>query len=240
MLSFEIIMRAKNAEKYIQKAISSLVRQDYPHWHCTIALDCPTDRTFEKVLEYLVPVGRFGLKPQLAPLGLVGNMASAIQFANPHKDAVLAVLDGDDWLRPDALSIVAKAYQKHPDTLLTYGSYVKVSKGARTKTSKPYPHGANVRTHKWHGSHLKTFKVKLWNRLPLDCLKHQGAWLPAASDLAIMLPMMELAGLERCRHIRDTIYYYRDKTPYTCNKKLQRKCEAIIRSKPPLARDRAL
>jgi glycosyltransferase involved in cell wall biosynthesis len=240
MIAFEVIMRARNAEDYIVKAIKSLLWQDYQHWHCTIALDCSTDNTLERILAFLVPFGKFTLKWQFNHVGLVKNMVDAIEFAQPQKTTVLAVLDGDDWLRRDALSIVAKKYSKHPDTLLTYGSYIKESKGARTKTSRPYPPDAIVRNYRWQASHLKTFKSALWDKLPIEHLKHNGSWLPAASDVAIMLPMMEIAGLDRCRHVHQTIYHYRDHTPQTCNRNLQRKCEAIIRAKPPLKRDKSL
>jgi len=236
MVQFEVIMRARNAEKYIQKAIGSLVAQDYPYWHCVIALDAPTDRTLDAVLAYTVPQDKFTIKWQEKQVGLTKNLLDAVDFAKPEPDTVLALEDGDDWLRHDALSIVAHQYHKHPETLLTHGSYIKESKGARTKTSRPYPPDCNVRNVRWHASHLKTFKSKLFYRVPIDYMKHHGDWFPVASDVAIMLPMIEIAGLDRCRFVREAIYYYRDKTPYTCNHDLQRKCEAIIRAKKPLSR----
>jgi hypothetical protein len=48
--------------------------------------------------------------------------------------------------------------------------------------------------------------------------------------------MMEMAGLERCHWVKDLIYFYRDKTPYTCDRRLQIACKEIIRAKEPLKR----
>jgi glycosyltransferase involved in cell wall biosynthesis len=236
MVRFRVLMRARNAQDYIGKAIGSIVSQGYPGWLCTVALDAPTDRTYFKAMNCAIPRSRFTMKLQKEHLGLVGNLVSALDWMELDPEAVVAMVDGDDYVSPDALRVVAKVYEKYPDTLLTYGSYVKVSKGCKTKTSKAYPGDADVRTYRWHGSHLKTFKAKLWNALPKEHLMHDGIWLPAASDLAIMIPMMEIAGLDRCRHVKQAIYYYRDKTPQKTNVNLQKKCERIIRLKPRLQR----
>ena len=70
--------------------MKSLVEQDYPYWHCTIALDAPVDNTLENVLNYLVPQDKFGMKWQYEPVGLIKNLIDGIEHAQlllPLKNA---------------------------------------------------------------------------------------------------------------------------------------------------------
>jgi len=73
--------------------------------------------------------------------------------------------------------------------------------------------------------------------LPEECFKDEkGDWLEAASDLALMMPLMELAGLDRCKYIRKPIYEWRDNYSGSTAFKLQKHCTKIIRRKPKMER----
>ena len=64
----------------------------------------------------------------------------------------------------------------------------------------------------------------------------KGEWFQGASDLALMIPMLELAGLDRALHVKSPIYYWRDNTPFKTKRKTQTTAEKIIRSRKPLGR----
>ena len=172
-------------------------------------------------------------------LGVAGNLLRALRSVDilwhlhDRPTGIVSIVDGDDMLPPKALWRVQRVYEKYPDTLITYGSYIKMSKGRKTKISQPYPDGADVRTYPWRGSHLKTFRASLLPHIREEWFKDEkGNWLQAASDLALMIPLMELAGLDRCRHISRPTYIWRDNTPWKTNRELQKRCEAIVRAKP--------
>jgi len=55
--------------------------------------------------------------------------------------------------------------------------------------------------------------------------------LDAASDLALIFPIMEMAGLNRCHHISKPTYYWRDSYGGNTKRALQIKCEKIVRGK---------
>ena len=166
-------------------------------------------------------------------LGLSKNMYVGISKTatafRPKNEDVFCILDADDWLSKDALETVAAVYKKHPETLVTYGSYIKESIGRKTKISRPYPKLATVRRYPWRASHLKTMRWKVLKNISKTWFVYKNEWLPAASDVALMLPILELAGLHRCRHISKAIYHWRDNTEFKTNRKLQKKCEKIIR-----------
>jgi len=237
-MTFHVLIRARNAEKYIGKCLRRLIKQSHTDWTALVALDATTDNTAKVVESYHDERIRCMVSPK--HLGVAQNMLTglhAMRFLFQSDEDVAAIYDGDDWLDNDALHKVARTYRKYPDTLVTYGSYVKYSKGRKSKVSKPYPDGADVVTHTWRGSHLKTFKLHLVDHLKETMfLDNEGKWLQGASDLALMIPIMQLAGLDRCHHISKPIYFYRDNARGKTDRKLQKQCEKIVRGKPRLER----
>ena len=236
-----VVVRGRNCEKYIKKCIKSVQEQTYPT-RLFLWLDAPKDNSY-KVASQLIQNKFIFLTGEHC--GLCKSMFQSIwegMFKHAmvygiDKNSSIGILDADDWLERDAAEIVMHEYRKRPECLLTYGSYIKESKGRKTKISQPYPKDAKVRKYPWRASHFKTFRAKLFLCLgDKDFKDNNGKWLMAASDLALMIPMMEIAGLDRCRHISKPIYHWRDHTPYKTNKDLQQKCEAIIRAKKPYER----
>ena len=65
----------------------------------------------------------------------------------------------------------------------------------------------NLRKTQFIASHLRTFKYQCFKEIynqdsQLDCFKDKnGEYLKAAPDVAIMFPVMEIAGFERVKYI---------------------------------------
>jgi glycosyltransferase involved in cell wall biosynthesis len=221
-----IIIRAIDYAKWLEECIESLVAQNDVEWQALVHLDgggVPENG--------LHPFVQYIRHP--THLGVAGNLFRALDALRPNVGPtdIVDIVDGDDLLPPKALWRVEREYRKHSECRITYGSYIKQSKGGKTKISQPYPAGADVRAHPWRGSHLKSYRGDMLAHLKEDWFKHGGAWLQAASDLALMIPMMEIAGLDRCRHISRPTYIWRDKTPWKTDRALQKRCEAIVRAK---------
>lgn len=116
---------------------------------------------------------------------------------------IVVSLDLDDWLaRPDALAIV----QKHHDdgAWVTYGSY----KHADGRPGHCEQLKGDPRKVPWVTSHLKTFRAGLFQRIKPEHLKLDGEWLPHARDLALMFPMLEMAGRERSHFVPEVLVTY--------------------------------
>ena len=233
-------IRGRNCSRYIGRCLKSLIGQSYTDWKALVVLDAPTDNSEAVARQIANRSENIKIVVQPKRFGLGYNMKYAIDKAiiefGASPDDIIAVVDADDWLLPKAFRKVVKTYEKHEGCLLTYGSYVKQSKGRRTKVSRKYADGCSVRREPWHASHLKTFKAKLYEKLNDDSVfkDSKGKWLDAASDLALMFPLIELAGLHRCRHIAKAIYMWRDSTPQKTKRALQLECEKIVRAKLPL------
>ena len=147
---------------------------------------------------------------------LVENTVNLINSSPCDPEDILVCLDADDFLiDEDAFKIISEEYAKNPNLLLTYGSYVNLSSNKRGKFCAPYDSEENVRKSEvWKGSHLKTFKYKLWQQLSMDQLKDiDCSWFKYCADRAMMIPMMELAGHDRIKYIHTLLYGYNDTNP---------------------------
>jgi hypothetical protein len=91
------------------------------------------------------------------------------------------------------------------------------------------------RLHKWVSGPLRTFKASLFQQIRQDDLMYKGQFVPVVCDLAMMLPMLEMAG-SRHLFIPDVLYLYNYITPYSDNRLYKEKCdffESLIRQKEP-------
>lgn len=144
---------------------------------------------------------------QSPPRAHFENLLEAI--TNVSDDEPVVFLDGDDWLTPGALARVQHEYDELPRTLVTWGSFVYADGRpgfARDLTEKEH---ANVRTAPWVTTHLKTARAGLVKRIDPRHLKGpDGRWLEHARDLALMFPLLEMAGPQRTRFIPEILYVY--------------------------------
>ena len=197
-------------------------------------MDAPTDDSYLFVKDLIFNDDRFVMVCRNEHFGLCKNMfcivADASRLLKPEKDAVAAILDADDYLAKRAFEIVAEKYVRYPEIKITHGSYMKVSKGKRTKVSRAYPKSGDIRKLPWRGSHLKTIKwdVIVWVRM--KWFTYRGKWLEAASDLALMFGCVGIVGLGRVKHIHDIIYYWNDNVTKK-KRTIQKRCEKILRRK---------
>lgn len=151
-------------------------------------------------------------------------------------DRIVACLDGDDWLGPpSALVTVARYFAA--GAWVSYGSF-QFADGRRGVPSEPYLPGENIRKVPWKATHLKAFKAGLFRRIKHEDFKMNGEWLPHARDLALMFPLLELAGPARTAHVRECIYIYNwaNSTEFKGNaetRKAEAECVKYVRGLPP-------
>lgn len=118
-------------------------------------------------------------------------------------DSVCVSVDADDHLlRPDALAIVKREHEA--GAWATYGSF-RFADGRAGFASQVQE---DPRTGPWRMTHLKTYRAGLFRRVRREDLQIDGQWLPLARDLAVMLPVYEMCGPERCRFIETDLYAY--------------------------------
>ena len=120
-----VLIDTYNHEKFIEKAIRSVLDQDMPMADVEILVvdDGSTDRTTE-IVRGFEPRVRLVQKPN-------GGQASAFNFALPllHGE-VIAMLDGDDWWAPEKLRRVLETFAANPDAgMVGHGFYEQYADG---------------------------------------------------------------------------------------------------------------
>lgn len=230
-----IVVAVRNAEKYIGGCLESVKTQRHQLWKCVVIDDASTDNTWdamraftdERVFAFQHGQRRWSLH----------NIVDAIRAVGQPNDVVI-ILDGDDQLAPDALQRLDRAYRA--GAWLTYGNFITSS--GKPSWMPPYPYKALreglVRSYPWRVSHPKTFKFELFQHLTDEDFTHDGKWFQTAGDVALMLPMLELAA-ERAVYIPDSIYVYNDENDANDHKvdpEGQVRVRDLIYAKAPKAR----
>ena len=211
----KIAIPSYNAEKYIGSCISSIKQQSFENFEVVIVSDSSTDSTIEKAYEEIENDSRFRVISSDKNLGPLSSIILATQELNPNPEDIIVNIDGDDalYLRT-ALEIVMSTYDRTA-CLMTYGSF-KTQSGhiLNPNVGKRYSQSIinkNLyRKSEWLASHLRTYKYHLWKCINDDDLRDSsGKYWRVSGDLAIMFPMLEMAG-NRQEAISDLIYFYRN------------------------------
>lgn len=121
-----IIMAAYNAERTIEQAIDSVLRQTYPDFELLVVNDCSTDRTAELVR---------GITARDSRVRLISNVKnSGVSYTRKHgleesNGSWIAILDSDDVWTPEKLEKQIALQKKSNADLLFTGSAFMDSDG---------------------------------------------------------------------------------------------------------------
>ena len=121
-----------NHEAFIEKAITSVLQQDFPASETEILVvdDGSSDRTVE-IVEQFAPRVRLLRKRN-------GGQASAFNAGIPEAQGeIIAFLDGDDWWAPNKVSAVARLFAAEPAVGLVGHGLTQVSPDNAQRTETP-------------------------------------------------------------------------------------------------------
>ena len=227
---FNIIVPVFNAEKYIEKCLNSIVKQAHNRFQVLIVDDCSSDSSYEIASKICEKNKYFKIFRNNRRIGALNNIRNLLEkkIKEPTKTIDL-IVDGDDYLySSDVLNILEEKY-KQANCLITYGSHLS-SKGVQGKKYPRIIRKFNLfRKYFWYASHLKTFRHDLWLAIkPKDLINKNQQYFSVAWDLAMMFPMLEMAG-KRQEFISEILYFYNDSNPIS-DHKIRRK-EQILTAK---------
>tara|TARA_E500000305_G_C4024167_1_gene240741 strand:+ start:1252 stop:2001 length:750 start_codon:yes stop_codon:yes gene_type:complete len=237
-LHFKIIVPMYNVEEWVETTIKSVKEQTYKDYQCILVDDISTDDTVKVVRKLIKGDKRFKLIVNKEKKYACQNIYEATLKAKPSDEDVIVNLDGDDWLaNRNVLRKVSEVYSDK-DVLLTYGNHINYPDGEPPWPLFAYPENIvkenRYREFRYLGSHLRTYKYKLWKNLKVEDLQDKdGNFYQMGGDVALMVPLCELAG-DRARFISDVLYVYNNKNPnndYKLDHSLQYSVEQEIRQK---------
>lgn len=111
-----VIMPIYNEEKYLSKAIDSILAQDYTEWELIVVNDASTDRSEEIVKSYTDPRIRY-----LTYSENRGNPYAQNLGMKEARGEYLLALAGDDIAYPNMLSCQVEYLDAHPECIHVQG-----------------------------------------------------------------------------------------------------------------------
>ena len=131
-----VLIDTYNHERYIARAITSAIEQDFPAGEREILVvdDGSTDTT-PAIVKRFAPQVTYLRKEN-------GGQASAFNFAIPRaRGEFVAFLDGDDWWQPNKLSAIVDAFDKNPEAGVIGHGIIQIdtatSKGSSLSPEQP-------------------------------------------------------------------------------------------------------
>lgn len=233
-----IIVPSYNNSTWYKKNLFSLLTQNYRNYRIIYIDDASTDDTGMLVQNFLAQTKQTHkvtlVKNEMRKGCPLANIYYALHnLCKPHEIAV--IVDGDDWLASEnALAYINKIYQD-PHVWLTYGQFA-IFPFYLIGWAHQVPHEVMesnaIREYQWCTTHLRTFYVHLFQCIEKESFLYKDRFFPMAGDLALMFPLIELAG-KHAYFIPDVLYIYNRANALNedkINRELQYECEKAARA----------
>lgn len=163
----------------------------------------------------------------------MANLYVAIHMCHPEE--IIVDLDGDDWLAYDGVLAYLNTVYQDESVWLTYGQFLQYPLGRMgwcSQLPQEIIDNNAYRNYPWVTSALRTFYAWLFQLIKKEDLCFKDEFVPMASDLAFMFPMLEMAG-NHSKFINQILYIYDRHTGFNDekkNKQLQEEIEIHIRN----------
>ena len=223
-------------------AVEKFVRENVPDYRIVNFDDSISNDINTITLEFILEVNKtpnfFILVQNKNRSGALANLYRSIYSCDDEE--IIATVDGDDWLYDhEVLKRLNEAYSSG-EIWLTHGTLVHYPKGD-VSWSEPVPRDIITRNAFRNykcPSHLRTFYAWLFKKIRLQDLVYEGKFYPMTWDMAMMYPMIEMAG-ERHKFLSQVNYVYNTANQLNDNKvnaALQNKLDKHIRGLTPYQR----
>ena len=250
---FIVIVTCYNKEGWVGFNINSIKQQSYKNYIAAYGYDKSTDNTLDDLEKYInTDDDRFIIYHNENPGSFLKNFLGTYNYLKAkglvNPEDIIVEVDGDDWLlHPFVFQALNQIYQ-NKNIWMSYGQYIEYPSGkvgghyymdiddnidkTNTYRNSAFPY-----------SHLKSYKAHLLDKVEekdlIDPLT--GKMFTQASDFALCMPMVEMAGKSRIYRVPDPIYVYNssDEELHSESKlflKEQKEAEARIRLLTPKER----
>lgn len=215
-----VVPSYKNKECY-KRNLDSIFSQVYDNYRVIYIDDASPDGTGMLVKEYCEKRGeahRVEILQNQQNQGALANIFKAVWSCSP--DEIIVNLDGDDWLaHRDVLTELNQVYADS-EVWLTYGQFIyypSYQPGFGEEIPSQVIEQNAFRSSSQGTTALRTFYAGLFHQIKREDLIENGDFFRAGYDLAIMLPMLEMAG-RHSRFIPQIAYVYNVHTPINDHK----------------------
>ncbi len=234
-----VVTASYNNAKYCLRNLDSVFEQKYENYHIIYVNDCSTDSTLATVKNH---IQKRGMQEHVIIVdnderrGALHNQYNAIHEYCVDTDLVV-ILDGDDWLFGNDVFSYLNVVYKNPKIWLTYGQFTQYPSGDRgwcIDMPTAVVKNNSFRRFSHLPSHLRTFYAGLFKQIHKEDLMYEGNFFRMTSDVAIMMPMIEMAREGHFKFIEKVLLVWNGKNDLNDHKLiggLQRNLDVVIRSK---------
>lgn len=224
-----VLLSAYNQEKFIEKAIGSVLAQTFTDFHLVVINDGSTDNTPDRVNRF--SDSRIILVELAKNRGKPGAMNAGLKFA--LGDYILD-LDADDWLEPETLEVMVREMESLPESVAMVYANRKIwyQRGDSLEEGAVYP-GLNYTDKYEVVKKMKTHCPRFYRK---NVLMSVGGWQTKlftenimAEDLAMML---RLAEHYQFHWINRVLYHQRrheSNMSKTAEKKFQAQVKCLVK-----------
>jgi glycosyltransferase involved in cell wall biosynthesis len=213
-----ILTTTFNCQDYIEKCLFSLMIQTHSNFRCFITDDLSTDNTVNKIKNFIKNDDRFTLIVNEEKKFQPGNYDQVLRNNNSIDDMeVIVELDGDDWL-PDSSTLerIQKVYHD-PNIWIANGSFIYSNGNVGFSSQQIID--SDLRNSRFTASHIRTWRAFLWRKISQEDLKDEnGIYWRVTGDLSFMYPMLEMAGNEHYKYMKEINYVYNEQNPINDHK----------------------
>jgi glycosyltransferase involved in cell wall biosynthesis len=237
-----VVIPSYNNKDWYTINLASVFAQKYTNYHVIYTDDASTDGTGDLVEQYIKATHmehKVCLIRNKERLGPLANRYYPIHSCPDH--AIIVNLDGDDWFfRDDTLSTINSAYD-YPNIWLTYGQFINWPTNQIGYGNLIPENIVKTRAfrqqNKWVLGQPRTFYAWLFKQIKIDDLMEEGHFFTACTDVAMMMPLMEMVG-DKFLFIPDIVYQRNVATEinlFKVARKIQEKNWGIIMNKAQYA-----
>lgn len=226
-----------NPGEFLEQCVASLVTQKYDNFKMIFVDDASTDGAYDRLP---IDDSRAIIIKNETRKTALENLHNAI-MNHCQPDDIVALLDGDDWFpNKKVLSYVNDFYNQN-DCWIMYGqsSWTDGRRGFASVYSQE--EFSNLRKSPFRVSHLRTFRAGLYQKIQEQdqeflCMKDRDLnFYKMTYDVAILFPIMEMAGYDKVKFNDTILYTYNRSNPISddrVNQALQTGIHIEISNKP--------
>ena len=218
--NIKIITPFYNPGEFLETCVNTLMSQKYDNFKVLFVDDCSTDGSFDKLPhdnEKAVVIKNETRKTALE------NIHDAI-FNHCDPDDIIVLVDGDDWLpNKNVLSYINDFYNQN-NCWIMYGQANWTDGRRGFASAYSAEEFKNIRKSPFRVSHLRTFRAGLYQKIKeqdseFSCMKDSsGGFYKMTYDVAIMFPILEMAGVEKVAFNDTILYIYNRNNPISDDK----------------------
>ncbi|WP_286760400.1 glycosyltransferase family 2 protein [Salegentibacter sp. UBA1130] len=165
---FSLLIANFNNGVFFKDCYKSIMEQTYNNWEVIIVDDASTDDSLKIIKDTIGDDGRFKLFLNKRNKGCGYTKRECVEFSNGN---ILAFLDPDDALMPEALSIMVKEHKENGDASIITSKYMTVD--GDFNTIEKDSHGSEIPLNKSYltyrkgaMTHFATFKRDNYFKTP--------------------------------------------------------------------------